>query len=415
MTTDEDAGAVSDLSALRRATAALSEADDIPELFRRVAEEVGEVVPYHTLRLFLLDPDTDELVPVAIASDVEDGLEDLDDPRLRLRVGQGVTGHIAETRRSEIVYDLESHPNAFHIPGTPDIEESFVGVPLLFRDELVGVLTLTRFGLDQFDESSLAVVEVLAVSIAAAIGHRRAITAEKRARDREVRLQQLHSAFVANIGHELRTPMATASGFLELVRSHVNGDDTLGDFLDGAQKGVEDLRDLIEKLLSFVSIEAGHERLKLERCRIADLLDTARSAADLAGARVQITGDLDAVVVVDARRVGEVLAELFDNALEFGPPGGSVHVHVERDSGVVHFEVSDDGEGIPEEDLEFIFERFTQRDPSLTREHTGAGLGLALARSIARWHGGELTAAAGSPTTFRLTIPEIQSGRTLAV
>lgn len=397
---------VASLRTLRSAVATLSATQDLDKLFEDVGEQVALVVPYHTLRLFLYDGEAEELYPVAIHSFVEDaGMSDLSNPDLRLPLGKGVTGHIAATRRGEVVYDLEAHPEAYHIPGTPKVEESFVGVPLVFRGELVGVITLSKWGLSQFSSDSLALLEVLSVSVAAAIGHRRAIVAEQRAREEQVRLRQLHQSFIANISHELRTPLTTAAGFLEVALARTGDGDANRDLLDRAQQGMRRLRRLIEDLLEAVSLEAGRQQLELGAHQLETLIGRAREEAGLPAERLDLAVRHEEPVVVDARRIVHVLAELFENALKYGPDGGRIAVSASaRDSSVL-VDVADEGDGIPDDEAETIFQRFTQRDPSLRREQGGTGIGLTLARSIARRHGGDLVVVPTSPTTFRLQLP----------
>lgn len=397
---------VASLRTLRAAAATLSATQDLDKLFEDVGEQVALVVPYHTLRLFLYDDAVRELYPVAIHSFVEDaGMSDLANPDLRLPLGKGVTGHIAATRKGEVVYDLEAHPEAYHIPGTPKVEESFVGVPLVFRGELVGVITLSKWGLSQFSSDSLALLEVLGVSVAAAIGHRRAIDAEQRAREEHVRLQQLHQAFIANISHELRTPLTTAAGFLEVALARTDDGDGNRELLDRAHHGMRRLRRLIEDLLEAVSLEAGRQQLDLGANQLDVLVGRACEEAGLPADRLDLHISHGEPVVVDARRIVHVLAELFENALKYGPDGGRIAVSARTRDGSVLVDVTDEGDGIPHDETETIFQRFTQRDPSLRREQGGTGMGLTLARSIARWHGGDLFVAATSPTTFRLQLP----------
>ncbi len=394
------------IAALRHAAAALSQTDDLSTLFDTVGEQVMLVVPYHTLRLFLLDKETQELYPVAIRSVVDDAdLAGLDDPRFRLPLGKGVTGSIAARGKAEVVYDLEEHPEAFHIPGTPRVEESMIGVPLVFQGRTLGVLTLSTHGLSQFSEHQLTLMEVLAVSITAAIEHRRSLEAEQRALEQEQRLHHLHTTFIANVSHELRTPLTTIKGFLELAKGKTtNG---TAEIIEGAQRGAERLHSLIEDLLEIVSIEAGRQRLEPALHDLRDLLNKACERMRVSAERLDISGlPAEHQVFADRDRTTNILAELIENADKYGPDGGKIRVGVERRDATDIIEVSDDGNGIPPEQHEDIFSRFTQGDSSATRRRGGTGIGLSLARSLARWHGGDLVYDADAQrTTFRLTLP----------
>lgn len=397
---------VASLRALQQAAAVLAEADELPQLFDAVGEQVALVVPYHTLRLFLLDAEAQELYPVAIRTQVEDAeLADIDDPRFRLPLGTGVTGTIAAGGQPVVVYDVEAHPAAYHIPGTPHVEESMIGVPLRYHGETLGILTLSRLGLAQFTTEQLALLEVLGVSIAAAIEHRSALAAERRATDREQRLRELHSTFIANVSHELRTPLTTISGFLELAQRFTE-DAKVGDLLGAADRGVDRLRTLIENLLEVVALEAGRQQLAPEPRPLADLIEEARARVGLEPSRLRIEGVGERTVVADPRRAVNVLAELFENALKYGPAQGGVRLTLTRTESDHVITVADDGPGVPEDRRPELFQRFTQLDGSATRTRGGTGIGLALARAIVQWHGGELEYVEDAPTTtFRVTLP----------
>jgi GAF domain-containing protein len=207
------------LRAVRTAMATITATGAYDELIETIGDEVGRVVPYHSLRLFFFDDAKRELFPVAIRSTLESTeTTDPSSPRLRLPLGRGVTGRIGETREPMLIDDIAAHPDVYYAPGSEPIDESFIGVPLVFRDELVGVLTVSQHGIGQYSEEMLALMEILGVAISAAIGNRRAVEAEARARREEERLRQLHTTFIGNISHELRTPLTTALGFLDLAR-----------------------------------------------------------------------------------------------------------------------------------------------------------------------------------------------------
>jgi signal transduction histidine kinase len=397
---------VATLRALQQAAAVLAEANELSELFETVGEQVALVVPYHTLRLFLLDHEKQELYPVAIRSDVSDAdLSDVNDPRFRLPLGKGVTGTIAASGRPEVVYDIEGHPAAYHIPGTPHVEESMIGVPLRYHGRVLGILTLSRLGLSQFSTEQLALLEVLGVSIAAAIEQRRALDAERRATDRELRLRELHSTFIANVSHELRTPLTTIGGFLELAVRFA-ADDRVSEMLDAAGRGVGRLRSLVEDLLEVVALEAGRQQLAPEPRQLRALIEEARERVGLEPDRLDLHGVGDRSIVVDPRRTVNVLAELFENAIKYGPAGGRVTVELTRTAADHIIEVTDEGPSIPEDRHDELFQRFTQLDPSATRTQGGTGIGLALARAIVQWHGGDLEYVNDAPTTtFRMTLP----------
>jgi signal transduction histidine kinase len=264
---------VQTLHALRAATEAITSTKRLDDLFEAVGEHVSSIVPYHSLRLFLFDEATQELYPAALSTTREDYREvDLAMPQLRLKLGQGVTGMVATTRTGEVVYDLSTHPHVYYPPGVAAIdEESYIGVPLEFRDELVGVLTLSKYGQAEFDEHELGLIEVLAVPIAASLAHARAEDAEQRAREQEARLRRLHGSFVGNISHELRTPLTLSLGaYKALLKSQLARD--CEDVILSGMRNTGRLLYLVNELLELAKFDSGHASPKKQCIDLAGLI-----------------------------------------------------------------------------------------------------------------------------------------------
>jgi signal transduction histidine kinase len=219
-------------------------------------------------------------------------------------------------------------------------------------------------------------------------------------------------ALLADVAHELRTPLSVIRGNVEGMLDGVYPADEahLGPVLEETAVMARLLDDL--QLLS--TAEAGVLRLHRERVDPATL---ARDAAAAFRARADRAGvELDCRVAagvpeldVDPVRIGEVLANLLSNAIRHTPAGGSVRVLVEPEPGGLAFAVADTGPGIDPRDLPHIFDRFVKAADS-----GGAGLGLAIARSLVEAHGGRITAdsAPGRGTTMRFVLPAVDgSGR----
>jgi two-component system, OmpR family, sensor histidine kinase BaeS len=214
-------------------------------------------------------------------------------------------------------------------------------------------------------------------------------------------------ALLADVAHELRTPLSVIRGNVEGMLDGVYPADEahLGPVLEETAVMARLLDDL--QLLS--TAEAGVLRLHRERVDPATL---ARDAAAAFRARADRAGvELDCRVAagvpeldVDPVRIGEVLGNLLSNAIRHTPAGGSVRVLVEPDPGGVAFAVADTGPGIAPRDLPHVFDRFVKAADS-----GGAGLGLAIARSLVEAHGGRITAesAPGRGTTMRFVLPAV--------
>ncbi|MGC4978202.1 sensor histidine kinase [Streptomyces sp. DT199] len=200
--------------------------------------------------------------------------------------------------------------------------------------------------------------------------------------------------FVADASHELRSPIASLRTQLEVAAAHPELLD-----LDGAVEDTVRLQRLAADLLLLARLDAG-ERPNDAR---VDLAGLAREAAE---GRTGVTVDAEEVEVAGSRgQLGRVLANLLDNAQRHARSAVTVHVRREGDRAVVG--VADDGDGVPEDDRERIFERFVRLDAARSRDDGGAGLGLAIARDVAVRHGGTLTAGRGPAggALFELRLP----------
>lgn len=224
--------------------------------------------------------------------------------------------------------------------------------------------------------------------------------------------------FVANVSHDLRTPLTSIQGFAQaLMDGAVRGQE------GAAQAGriiydeAERMRRLVEDLLELSRIESGQVRLELAPM---DLEGLARQAAErFAGQAlergVSFDADINPVpfVLADSRRIDQVLDNLLSNALKFTPPGGAVTIRVRPQRAArgqeVILAVHNTGSYITPDELPRIFERFYQVDKSRANAVTGSGLGLAIAQEIAQAHRGSLIAAShpATGTEFRLALPAL--------
>ncbi len=216
---------------------------------------------------------------------------------------------------------------------------------------------------------------------------------EKEAAESESRAK---SNFLALISHELRTPLNAMVGFSELLAKEAAGplNDEYREYSRHVLDGSRQLQRLINDILDYTRFERNKIRLEEQEVDLVELAEMAlRQVAReerARGLQFQLRYAGDVVLRADLGRLKQVLSNLLNNAVKFTPEG-SVTVDIDRTSGGdVVVRVIDTGIGIPEDRLDTIFEPFTQGDAALSRRHDGIGLGLSIARSLVRLHGGRM-------------------------
>jgi signal transduction histidine kinase len=234
---------------------------------------------------------------------------------------------------------------------------------------------------------------------------------------------RLKSEFLANVTHELRTPLVSIIGFAELLRDAAQTPEVdskrLGRYSENILTSGRSLLEIINDLLDLAKIEAGKLELHVSEFSIAelchDLIDFVRPLAD------KRNQTLDAQVAdglprfrSDSGKIKQILYNLLSNAVKFTPTGGAIFLTVDRDGDrFVRLIVRDTGPGIAESQRQAIFEKFHQLDSSQTREHAGTGLGLAITKDLVQMLGGtiELESTAGEGASFIVNLP-VQTERT---
>ena len=226
------------------------------------------------------------------------------------------------------------------------------------------------------------------------------------------RLEAVRRDFVANVSHELKTPLTSIVGYAETLAAEATAGSEAGRFAETILANARRMQRLVDDLLDLSRIESGGWH---PAPAVVDVAAAARDAfapfADRAaagGVAFEATVPSEAAhVVADPEGLREIFTNLFDNALRHTARGGRLRVSAERVDGGIAVAVSDTGSGIPSEHLPRIFERFYRVDPGRSRSQGGTGLGLAIVKHLVEAHGGRVTAEStlGEGTTIRSTFP----------
>jgi two-component system phosphate regulon sensor histidine kinase PhoR len=227
------------------------------------------------------------------------------------------------------------------------------------------------------------------------------------------KLEQVRTDFVANVSHELKTPVTAIAGFVETLENMDRLDTPQArEFLGVIAKHAERLQQIIENLLFLSRLE--HPELDLQAIPL-DLMAVARRAmaaceatAAKKGATLVLQGDSSVLVHGNGPLLEQAIVNLVDNAIKYGPgKGGTVQLILTREARMARISVQDQGEGIPHEHLHRVFERFYRVDRARSKATGGTGLGLAIVKHIVQLHSGriELTSVVGKGSTFQLLLP----------
>ena len=236
--------------------------------------------------------------------------------------------------------------------------------------------------------------------------------------EREKRANEIKSAFLFNISHDIRTPMNAIMGFSTLARRHLTEPDRLEDYLTKVDESSRQLMALIDDLLEMSRLNYGRIELRAEPCDLREqlekVLDLFRGQAEEKRLTIEEQVELeDGMILVDDNRFRRIMSNLLSNAVKFTPSGGSIQVRARRkqvsDSGFARFEfsVSDTGVGMTEDFMRRMYEAFEREESSTKSGSVGTGLGLSITKSLLDIMGGSISVKSkkGVGSTFTVDLP----------
>lgn len=370
--------------------------DSEPDLIWHVAREVVGKMGFNDCVIYLTDPLGAYLRQVAALGAKNPEGDDIVNS-LRIRMGQGVTGKVAETGKPIIITDLSKEPSYI-----PDLEPALseICVPLSIDGKVVGVIDSEEAKANVFTANHLSILTTIAAIVSSKLkllreaehARRRNLELERtrerleRARREAESASKVKNAFLATLSHELRTPMNGVIGMGELL-AHTELDARQRQFVEVLLASAKSLTGLMDDLLDISMIEAGVMRLVVSDVDLEEMARTligAIQAMDVAK-NTTLTLDFDSAAAglwrADGKRLRQILSNLINNAVKF-TGDGKVATSVRVIEGGVRFEVKDDGPGVPAGQLEAIFERFRQVEQTENRRHGGVGIGLNICHQL---------------------------------
>jgi signal transduction histidine kinase len=361
---------------------------ELDELLPVLLPRIRDILHTDTCAVLLLDEQQDELVARAAV-----GLEEEVERGVRIPLGAGFAGRVAATGLPVILDDVSEADIVNPILREKGIS-SMLGVPLLVQGRAIGVLHVGTLTPRRFSDEDKELLQLVAERVAVAIER-------GRLHEELILLDELRTNFVAIASHELRTPAASVYGAIATLveRGAELPPETREELLKIAYEQADRLSRLLDQLLDLSRLDSRQIRVSPRPIVLQSVLSNIAREALPQGTPLELDVPDDLAVIADPLVLDRVVSNLLVNAIRHGEP--PVILTAEQRDRHIRISVADQGDGVPDDVLPRLFERFEHGAGTL-----GSGLGLAIARAYARAHGGDLVYdEAGDGARFEVVIP----------
>ena len=381
---------------------------ELRPLLTVIMDHAAEITGAESASVMLYDRNKNQLHFVASTSTAPNTLLSIPVP-----LEGSLAGTILRENRAIVLDDVSADPRHYRAADDQSgfATRSLLGVPMRYKDQIIGVLEAVNKKAGSWTDDDRRSMLVLASQAAIAIKNAQMIDQLQRAYNELNEVDKLKNDFIAIASHELRTPLSVILGYATFLKEDAQGE--VSAHASAVLNSALRMRNLIEDMTNLRYLKLGEAELNREHLPLAAIFQSAQNdvlgMVEAKGHVLEVTmPDMSLVVVVDRIKFGMALTNLLNNAIKFTPSGGWITLTYERKPGAVWIEVRDNGVGIPQDQLERIFEEFHQVEDHMTRQHGGMGLGLSIAKALVEAHGGRIWAESDGPgrgSTFYINLP----------
>ncbi len=387
---------------------------DVEEALALILDNLKEVFPYDSASILLLSPERESLsVRAARGYAIDLAAEFPEFPLADFSTFQS----LIENRRPTIIEDTQDDPR-WVAPGRSGRIRSWLGIPMIARDEVIGVLSLDFAHSHAVSPDEMTTAEAFAEQAACAVQNARLYQSLAEAHEELKKADRQRAEYYSLVIHDMRSPLTVALGFIEMLLEPLQ-DETLAEsqrfMLGQTQEAVERVLTMVNDFLDYSKIEAGYLRLEKKVIDLGELVDKTveelRAMAASKGVNLAWKTPSPALFVQgDGRRLQQVIENLLVNAFKYTDEGGTVEVRIGPEGDQVKVEVQDTGIGIPPEMQPLLFDAYrAMAGGRLSRNMRGTGLGLFIVKRIVEAHGGSVglhsTGVPGEGSTFYFMLP----------
>jgi signal transduction histidine kinase len=397
------------LARLVEVSVTLSSTLDLRQLLTYIINAAAELLNTEAASIMLYDDKLNELRFAAATGSDPHELAQIPVP-----LESSIAGAIFIENKPMIINDVSQDPRHFGGVGEKIrfTSQKLVGVPMRIKDRVTGVLeAVNKRDGRLFTEADSRILAILASQAAVAIENARLVEHIQEAYSELGKLDKMKGDFIAIASHELRTPLGVILGYATFLREEAKGE--AGEYAKAVLDSAVHMRKLIEDLTNLRFMEVGQMSLHREPVSMIDLLQDARKdilpLADAKAQKVIVHPSANKVIcIADRAKILVVLTNLLTNAIRFTNDGGVIEMQTITKGSEAWIQVKDNGRGIPQRDLDNIFQGFFQVEDHMVRKTGGMGIGLSIVRGTVKLHGGRVWAESEGEdkgATFTFTLP----------